>query len=211
MNNMNNIWEVERFDKLINLLKKSVNKFIVLAITTTDTNNKIKNFIKKYIKDKSKMYKKVTFLYYKANEVDFGKLKPMFDNNESKYPKMFIIWNVQIIVKKFLSIDELAGEQIESEFDNLHKFLKDGFLPIKDDIDENDENNEEKNDEENEEYNDEESFIMEKEKKVDDIDEKKKMDEKLKMLQEMQETVLANFLVEMRKRKKQEENRKTEN
>lgn len=217
----NNLWEIINFDDLVYLLKNAQNKFIVLSITTEDTDNNIKKLIKKTIKEKSKTYPKVTFLLYKAKHKDFGKLQPMFDKDITQYPKMFHIWNIQEIMTGVIAIDN--KEIIESSFEDFHDVYLDGKLPNetgekqKDNEDEDENELEHKN---KEEENKNKIKVVEKQNNIqnqkqipipipiqnkDPILEKKKMTEKINLLRQKQEECTLEFLSEFKKRKEEEE------
>ena len=70
----NNLLEIIKFDDLLKKLREGENKFIVLAVTLDETQESIKIMLRKFIKEKSKIYPKVTFLYYKLQKNDLGKL-----------------------------------------------------------------------------------------------------------------------------------------
>ena len=101
----NNLWEIVKFDDLVYLLRNAEKRFIVLSIITDETDEQIKIMIKKLIKAKSKIYPKVTFLFYKAKKPDFGRLDPMFNKDMTEYPKLFHIWDVKDILIGVLRVD----------------------------------------------------------------------------------------------------------
>jgi hypothetical protein len=120
----NNLWEIIKFDDLVLLLKNAENKFLVLSIITEDTDNKTKRIIKLFMKDKAKIYSKVTFLFYQAKKKDFGKLMPMFDKKMDKYPKMFHIWDIKKIITEVFSIDnrEILESSLHEKIDGMEPF-----------------------------------------------------------------------------------------
>jgi hypothetical protein len=112
----NNLWEIFKFDDLKKILRNSEKKFVVLAIITRDTSDPIRIMLKKFIKEKSKVYPRVTFLFYKAEKSDFGGLAPMFNENESDtlFPKLYHIYNVMHILSGVERVDnrEVLEESI---------------------------------------------------------------------------------------------------
>jgi hypothetical protein len=123
----NNLWEIIKFDDLVFLLRNAEKRFIVLSIITEETDENIKKMIKVFIKEKSKIYPKVTFLFYKAKKSDFGKLDPMFDKDITKYPKIIHIWDVRDIMLGVMAIDN--KEIMEKSFEEFHNIYLVGTLP----------------------------------------------------------------------------------
>lgn len=211
----NNLWEIIDFDDLVYLLKNAQNKFIVLSITTENTDNSIKKIIKKTIKEKSKLYPKVTFLLYKAKQQDFGKLQPMFDKDTTQYPKMFHIWNIQEIMTGVIAIDN--KEIIESSFEDFHDVYFAGKLPNVLDEENKREEREEIVEEKKEEKqnikqnaqnnikNNMQNNMQAQIQNKDPVLEKKKFAEKINLLRQKQEEYTLEFLSEFKKRKEEEE------
>lgn len=123
----NNLWEIIKFDDLVYLLRNAEKRFVVLSIITEDTDESIKKMIKVFVKEKSKLYPRVTFLFYKAKKQDFGRLQPMFDKDITKYPKLFHVWDVKEILTGVLAVDN--KEIIEKSFEDLHNVYLAGVLP----------------------------------------------------------------------------------
>jgi hypothetical protein len=215
----NNLWEIIKFDDLVYLLRNAEKRFVVLSIITEDTDDKIKKLMKSFIKDKSKVYPKVTFLFYRAKKEDFGRLSPMFDKDET-YPKMFNIWDIKKIYSGVLCVDN--REILESTMDDLHESYIAGHP-----IEEFDNNSEEKND-----INSDQKKIITKNEQIinqqkynnvnnnvnnniiplgqppkDPVIEKKKFIEKINLLRKKQEESIDDFLRELEKRKEEEESK----
>lgn len=70
---MNNIWEVVTVTDLIRIIKENPNKFVILSLVLESTPKDIQGFIKKFIKNKSKKFPNMTFLFFKLNKKDLGK------------------------------------------------------------------------------------------------------------------------------------------
>ncbi len=155
----NNLWEIIKFDDLVYLLRNAEKKFVVLSIITEDTDESTKKMIKVFVKEKSKIYPKVTFLFYKAKKQDFGRLQPMFDKDIEKYPKLFHIWDVKEILTGVLAIDN--KEIMEKSFEDFNNVYMTGTLPtLKKETNNTQEsekyceyNNEDNEDNEDNEYN----------------------------------------------------------
>lgn len=189
----NNLWEIIKFEDLIFLLKNAEKKFIVLSIITNETTDVVKKLIKKVLKEKSKIYPKVTFLLYKAKSQDFGKLQPMFNNDTTQYPKLYHIWNTQEILTGVISIDN--KEIIENSFEDFHEVYMQGKLP----------NNENESEDNNKQNFQQKNIPPPMPPTRDPALEKKKMAEKLHLLRQKQEECTLEFLSEFKRRKEEEE------
>jgi hypothetical protein len=127
MPDKNNLWEIFNFDDLVHCLRNAQKRFVVLAIVTEETDKKNRIIIRNLLKKKSKIYPKVTFLFYTAQKENFGKLKPMFDKDKTEYPKLFHIWDVKDIMTDLVSIDN--EDIMEESFQDYHDFYLEGSLP----------------------------------------------------------------------------------
>ena len=115
----NNLWELIKFDDLLKKLRDGTDKFIVLVITLDETSESIKTMLRKFIKEKSKIYPKVNFLYYKAQKSVLGKLERMFERDVSQYPALFHIFDISRILQMELKID--CREVLEPMFKKMHE------------------------------------------------------------------------------------------
>jgi hypothetical protein len=61
-----NIWEVVCVNDLIKILKDSPQQFIILGIVLESTPKSIQVIIKKFLKEKSKHFPNMKFLYFKV-------------------------------------------------------------------------------------------------------------------------------------------------
>ena len=61
-----NLLEIIKFDDLLKKLREGNDKFTVLVITLNNTETSKKIMLRKFIKEKSKIYPKVNFLYFQA-------------------------------------------------------------------------------------------------------------------------------------------------
>lgn len=237
----NNLWEILEFNDLKYLLVNAKKRYLVLAIITSDTESDIRKMIRHFLKKKSKIYSKVTFLYYEAKKEDFGQLKPMFAKDISKYPKMIHIWNVEDIMTQVFSID---NEEIMNEsFEDYHDFYVDGTPPpdfSDDETEENIINHKEniinhKDDQNNTNKQEKSPDEMQKQQKIhqqqmvqhkppsvqpiannkreylDPELEKKRMIEKIQILRQTQNDCFDIFMTEVKKRKRDEENKERGN
>jgi hypothetical protein len=72
MQEINNVWEIIEFNDLVHILKNSKKRFITLAIVTEETDENSKDILCNFLKNKSKIYPKVTFLYYLGVDLAFS-------------------------------------------------------------------------------------------------------------------------------------------
>lgn len=121
----NNLWEVVCFEDLLYFLRKSKNSHIMLGMVLQSTDDDIKSLIRSFLKNKSKIFPNVTFLYFVVRSKDMGKLNGMIDKDESKYPFIYNVYNVHDILIKTCNIesyDDLVSSFSEIEQDYIiHK------------------------------------------------------------------------------------------
>ena len=121
-----NIWEIVSITDLIKIIKEHPKQFIMLGITLDNNSADIKIYIKKFLKQKSKIYPNMIFLYFKANIKDLGKIS-LLDKDVNLYPLMYSIYDVSTV---FIKITSAVQESIEEAFtagkeyydNDLHKF-----------------------------------------------------------------------------------------
>ena len=107
-----NIWEIVSITDLIKIIKEHPKQFIMLGITLDNNSADIKIYIKKFLKQKSKIYPNMIFLYFKANIKDLGKIS-LLDKDVNLYPLMYSIYDVNSI---FIKITSAVQESIEEAF-----------------------------------------------------------------------------------------------
>jgi hypothetical protein len=212
----NNLWQIVNFDDLIRLLREGENKFTVLAIFTSDTSDSIRIMMRKLMKEKSKIYPKVTFLIYKAVKSDFGKLMPIFEKDETQYPKLVHIYNMVTVMAMVNSIDN--REILEKDFKDFHEYYLKGCNQIDEGSESEDEDtavqqsdkkqnkvvsNKNRSDHSvSENVNQDENVIS---NTLDPELERQKHQEKLKLLAKKQKECMYEFIKECGKRKETEE------
>ena len=96
MNNieLQNLWHIANRDHLLSYLMNSEKKFVVLALVLIDEIESIKVMIRKHIKEKSKIYKNIMFLYYPLKKEDFGKIWELLPNDVDSYPRIYHLYDV---------------------------------------------------------------------------------------------------------------------
>jgi len=185
-----NLWHITSFDDLPVVLKNNQQNFVVLTIITNDTTEQIRVMLRKYIKEKSKLYPKVVFLYYKAQRNDFGNLKPLLDSDATQYPKMFHLYEREIL--SFCAMID-CKEKLDESFEELNGPYLNG-KPF-----------EQENESPKEELKNESKDDFPAPPLIDPEIERKKTHEKIKLLREMQHQCEIDFIEEFAKRKETEE------
>ena len=119
---MNNIWEVVTVTDLIKIIKENSKKFVILSLVLESTPKTLQSFIKKFIKEKSKKFPNMTFLFYKVNKKDMGKFSLLESDNDI-YPLIYHIYDVNNI---FIKVTSAVKDSIIEAFDKGTEFyLKD--------------------------------------------------------------------------------------
>ena len=121
-----NIWEVVCVSDLIKILKDSPLQFVIVGLVLESTPKSIQTEIKRFLKDKAKVFPNMKFLYYKASTKDLGRIS-LLDKDESQYPYVYHIFDVSNIFIKVTCANKQtiyeafkAGEQYY--VDNLKKY-----------------------------------------------------------------------------------------
>jgi hypothetical protein len=205
-----NLWHIVNFDDLAILLRNNEKRFIVLTIITNETSDIIRVMLRKLIKEKAKKYQNVLFLYYKAQKPDFGNLTPLLEEDVTKYPKIFHLYNKEIL-SVAASIDdkvipELSFKDRHEDYINAEIFK---VKEVKEAIEEEKEEikvkaPESDNLSKDEKKQSEKENIEEIIYKDPEL-EKKKNSDKIKLLQKMQKQCEIDFIEEYLKRKEGEE------
>lgn len=186
-----NMFEVDIND-LFYILRNSVDRYVVLAIVTPETNDHIRIMIRKYIKTKSKMFPHVTFLYFVLQKKDCGRAS-FLTNNLHDYPKLCHIYNVDNMMIDISAIDNV--DIMEKSFTKLAPYYAKQSQELNIDSQQFDS-----------QQND--SQHIDTQQQVNPIVEQKKLLEKLTLLRDKAEEYTLDFLEECRKRKKEEEKKK---
>lgn len=224
-----NLWQIVNYDDLLHFLRKGKNKYTVLAIVLLKGEDNIKKIIKKFIKEKSKLYPHITFLYYVVRNEDFGRAS-FVTNKTQEYPKLCHIYNITEMLIEVKSIDcveamELSFEQLEDYYNDCEKEARN--------VDNNDNNNDDNNgNNDNNDNNDNDNNVNQKNVstknnkstnvsignvgmqgadiiRTDPVTERKKQLEKLTLIQDKWNEYTIEFLKDCQKRKKEEEKQKS--
>ena len=115
-----NIWEVVCVSDLIKILKDSPQQFIILGIVLETTPKSNQVIIKKFLKEKSKMFPNMKFLYFKANQKDLGKIS-LLDKDDTKYPYVYHIYDTTNI---FIKVHSANQESLIEAFNEGEQYYK---------------------------------------------------------------------------------------
>jgi hypothetical protein len=123
-----NIWEVVCVSDLIKILKDSTLQFVIVGIVLDSTPKNIQTEIKRFLKEKAKIFPNMKFLYFRANSKDLGKIS-LLDKDETQYPYVYHIFDASNIFIKVNCANKQtiyeafkAGEQYY--IDNLKKYME---------------------------------------------------------------------------------------
>jgi len=115
-----NIWEIVTLNDLVKILKSSEKKFVIVAITLDSTPKNIIKELKKFLVHYSEIYKNLTFLYYKADKKDLGRIS-FLSKNEDEYPFVYHIYDTSEI---FVSVNRANGDSILEAFNAVEEYYK---------------------------------------------------------------------------------------
>ena len=122
-----NIWEVVCVSDLIKILKDSTLQFVIVGIVLESTPKTIQTEIKRFLKEKAKLFANMKFLFFRANTKDLGKIS-LLDKDESQYPYIYHVFDTSNIFIKVNCANKQtiyeafkAGEQYY--IDNLKKYI----------------------------------------------------------------------------------------
>ena len=115
-----NIWEIVTLNDLVKILKSSEKKFVIVAITLDSTPKNIIKALKKFLVHYAEIYKNLTFLYYKADKKDLGRIS-FLSKNEDEYPFVYHIYDTSEI---FVSVNRANGDSILEAFNAVEEYYK---------------------------------------------------------------------------------------
>lgn len=121
-----NIWEVVTINDLIKIIKENPQKFVILALVLNSTPKSLQVYIKKFLKQKAKVFPNMTFLYHKVSSKDLGKIS-LLDKNINQYPLMYHIYDVNNI---FIKITNAVQETIVEAFSKGEEYYKTNLLKL---------------------------------------------------------------------------------
>lgn len=222
-----NLWHIANRDHLLSCLMDSKKKFVVLTLVLMNEDDSVKVMLRKHIKEKSKIYKNIIFLYYPLKKDDFGKIWELLPNDEASYPRIYHLYDVDKMLGEVWNLKD-KSKLVESEFlfKKFHKYYID-FDPhsVKEEeqksSSQSNQNNKDVVDENIEEHYDEDICNIsgneiggkqnnqtEEVYKPDIATERKKLIEKIKFIQQSGEEFKTLFIKDIQKRKQKEKKRK---
>ena len=196
---------MNRDDLLFNI--KS-NKIVVIGLVLNETEQSIKLMIRKYLKNKSREYPNVVFLYFVARNEDLGKIGDLLTTDTTKYPQLWHIYDVKNLLTKVTAIDDTT--LMDKSFDEVHKFYKE-YDPNKEktedveNIDDLHENNNVEQDVENTQEEQNNTLNVANNMTMQMMMNKKKNMEKLALYKIKSNEYMIKFYEEIANRKKNED------
>ena len=115
-----NIWEIVTVNDLVKILKEHENRFVIVALTLQETPDNDVKIIKKFLKDYSKIYKNLTFLYFKLSDKDLGRIN-ILKKDKSEYPFVYHIYNTADI---FVSVNRVNKQTLYESMNAVEKYYK---------------------------------------------------------------------------------------
>lgn len=134
-----NIWEVLCVSDLIKILKDSPQQFIILGIVLETTAKSNQVIIKKFLKEKSKLFPNMKFLYFKATQKDLGKIS-LLDKDETKYPFVYHIYDTTNIFIKVHSANQQTLIEAFNEGEQYYKKNLQEYIALKQQVENLNEN-----------------------------------------------------------------------
>jgi hypothetical protein len=136
-----NIWEVVCVSDLIKILKESMLQFVIVGIVLESTPKSIQTEIKRFLKEKAKIFPNMKFLFFRANTKDLGKIS-LLDKDESQYPYVYHVFDMSNI---FIKVNNANKQTIYEAFkvgeqyyiDNLKKYITEKEQENNDDTQDN--------------------------------------------------------------------------
>ena len=117
---MTNIWEVTTVSDIVKILKSNPKKFVILGLSLSSALKTEHKIIKKFLKDKAKLYPNITFLFFKVEKNDLGKIS-LLDSNIDTYPWIYHVYDCSNI---FIKVNNANEETIYKSFDAGEQYYK---------------------------------------------------------------------------------------
>jgi hypothetical protein len=115
-----NIWQVVCVNDLIKILKESPSTFIIIGIVLETTPKQTQIEIKKFLKEKARLFPNMKFLFFKANSNDLGKIS-LLENDETQYPFIYHIFDTSNI---FIKVNCANSQTINESFKAGEQYYK---------------------------------------------------------------------------------------
>jgi len=117
---MTNIWEVTTVSDIVKILKSNPKKFVILGLSLASAPKTEHKTIKKFLKEKAKLYPNMTFLFYKVESNDLGKIS-LLDSNVDTYPWIYHVYDSNNI---FIKVNNANEETIYKSFEAGEQYYK---------------------------------------------------------------------------------------
>jgi hypothetical protein len=133
-----NLFQVANRDDLLFHLRGGEGKIIVLTLVLLETDEAIKTMLRKYIKRKSEQYPSVFFLYYNVRNEDFGKVGKLLPDDKKTYPRLYHIFNVVKLMGQIWNINKTNKSigELDESFNILHNYYSEFDPNLNDDQEE---------------------------------------------------------------------------
>jgi hypothetical protein len=221
-----NIWEIVTVTDLIKILKEHEQKFVIIAITLQNTPQETVKMLKKFLKDYSKKYKNITFLYFNVADKDLGRIS-LLNKDKSEYPFLYHVYDVKNI---FVSVNRVNKNTLYESMYAVEKYYQQNEYNINNNItinnqngngnnngnnnDNNDNNNDDNNNDNNNDNNDnnndnndENNMLLNDEETQRKVIEHEKLLNRIYLFEEKKKKHNREFLEDIQKRKKEEKNK----
>ena len=124
---MTNIWEVTTVGDIVKILKSNPKKFVIVGLSLVSAPKEEHKLIKKFLKEKAKLYPNMTFLFYKVNTTDLGKIS-LIDSNVDTYPWIYHVYDYNNI---FIKVNNANEETIYKSFEAGEQYYKKDLEELK--------------------------------------------------------------------------------
>ncbi len=118
-----NIWEVVCVSDLIKILKDSPLQFVIVGIVLESTPKTIQTEIKRFLKEKAKIFPNMKFLFFRANTKDLGKIS-LLDKDETQYRYVYHVFDTSNI---FIKVNCANKQTIYEAFKAGEKYYIDNL------------------------------------------------------------------------------------
>ena len=117
---MTNIWEVTTVTDIVKILKNNPKKFVILGLSLASAPKSEQKLIKKFLKDKAKLYPNMTFLFFKVEKNNLGKIS-LLDADVDTYPWIYHVYDYNNI---FIKVNNANEETIYKSFEAGEQYYK---------------------------------------------------------------------------------------
>jgi hypothetical protein len=214
-----NIWEIVTVNDLVKILKEHENKFVIVALTLQDTPTDMIKMIKKFLKDYSKIYKNITFLYLNVLDKDLGRIT-ILKKDKSEYPFIYHIYNIsdifvsvnrvnkQTLYESMLAVEKYYKKDLEIYLNSQQSNTKSNNVIINNNLSFNNQqqNNRDNDNDENQENNQIDDLQNEETQRK--VAEHENLLNKIVIFEEKKKIHNLKFLEDIQKRKKEEKNKR---